>query len=98
MLLGEAVLREGESLEFEGLQLSFPEIEYWGEFAIVRDPGAPVLFLTFAVALAGLLLKIGGGRAEALWTPGGDGRPGTIRLWGPAVHLPESTDDSGAES
>jgi hypothetical protein len=90
LVIGEAVLRPGESMEFEGLRLSFPEIRYWGEFAIVRDPGAPVLFLGFAMALVGLLLKIGGGRAEVLWTPGGEGRPGTIQLWGPSAHIPET--------
>jgi len=92
LVFGEAVLRQGQSIEFEGLLLSFPEIQYWGEFAIVRDPGAPVLFIAFVMALAGLLLKIGGGRAEALWTPGTEGQPGTIHLWGPATHLPESSD------
>jgi hypothetical protein len=89
LLLGGAVLRRNESIGFEGLLLSFPEIQYWGEFAIVRDPGAPLLFTAFAVAFVGLLLKIGGGRAEALWIPGTENQPGTIHLWGPFASLPE---------
>jgi hypothetical protein len=56
--LGRALLRLDEGFEFEGLTLRFPEIRYWGEFSIVRDPGAPVLFLAYAVGLAGLLLKL----------------------------------------
>ena len=62
--LGRALLRLDEGFEFEGLTLRFPEIRYWGEFSIVRDPGTPVLFLAYAVGLAGLLLKLpirGGG-------------------------------------
>jgi len=57
--LGEAVLLQGDSFEFEGLRLSFPEIRYWGEFSIVRDPGAPWIFLAYALGLAGLLARLG---------------------------------------
>ncbi len=92
LVLGGDVLGLGESFEFEGLRLSFPEIRYWGEFAIVRDPGAPVLFVGFAIAFVGLLLKIGGGRSEALWVPGAEGQTGTIHLWGPSAHLPDGSE------
>lgn len=61
LALGSAVLRQGESLGFEGLAIRFPEIRYWGEFAIVRDPGAPVLFAGYLVGLAGLALWLLGG-------------------------------------
>ena len=47
--LGQRVLKAGEEFEFEGLKLRFPEVHYWGEFRLVRDPGAPLLFLGFLV-------------------------------------------------
>jgi len=57
--VGGDVLLGGSGYAFEGLTLRFPEIAYWGEFSIVSDPGAPVLFAGYAVGLAGLLLKLG---------------------------------------
>jgi hypothetical protein len=80
--LGSGLLRQGEGFEFEGLTLRFPEIRYWGEFSIVRDPGAPILFVGYLLALAGLLLKIRGGRAEAEWRAGDGGGDGVLRGWG----------------
>jgi len=58
--LGGALLETGEKFEFEGLHLGFPEIRYWGEFSIVYDPGAPILFCGFGLGLAGLLLRVRG--------------------------------------
>lgn len=58
IILAEKNLEIGERLEFEGLSLSFPEIRYWGEFSVVRDPGVPVLFFGFAMAIAGLIIKL----------------------------------------
>lgn len=58
IILAEENLALGEKLDFEGLSLSFPEIRYWGEFSVVRDPGVPVLFSAFALAIVGLLLKL----------------------------------------
>ena len=80
--LGGAVLRQGEGFEFEGLTLLFPEIRYWGEFSIVRDPGAPILFCGYLLGLAGLLLKLRGGRGDAEWKPGREGGNGCLRGWG----------------
>lgn len=57
--LGGATLRLGEAFHFEGLSLSFPEILPWGEFSIVWDPGAPVLFTGYLLGLLGLVLKLG---------------------------------------
>jgi len=56
--LGGGLVESGQGFEFEGLFLTFPEIRYWGELRVVRDPGMPVLFAGFALALAGLLLKL----------------------------------------
>jgi hypothetical protein len=80
--LGGRRIIKKEGFEFEGLTLRFPEIRYWGEFSIVRDPGAPVLFLGYLIALAGLLLKVRGKRVEAEWRAGQGGAPGTLRGWG----------------
>jgi hypothetical protein len=98
LVLGGAVLRPGENFEFEGLRLSFPELQYWGEFAVVRDPGAPVLFVAFFIAMAGLVLKIGGGRSEALWKPGDGSGPSQIRFWGPSIHMPKGATPREVES
>lgn len=67
VLLGGAVLRAGEALEFEGLRLRFPEIRYWGEVTLVRDPGAPLLFAGYLLGLVGLAAAIRGraGRSRA---------------------------------
>jgi hypothetical protein len=65
--LGQAVLRPGDGFDFEGLTLRFPEIRYWGEFSIVRDPGIPVLFLGYFLGLIGLALKLRGRRREIEW-------------------------------
>lgn len=56
--LGGDVLETDESFGFEGLGIRFPEIRYWGEFSIVRDPGVPVLFLGYLVGIVGLLVKL----------------------------------------
>ena len=96
--LGEALLGQGSEFGFEGLSLSFPEIRYWGEFAVVQDPGAPVLFVAFALGLAGLLLKARGGRTEALWTQGESGEEGGVRLWGRFTSLPVLPEPAEAES
>ncbi|MBI3185618.1 MAG: cytochrome c biogenesis protein ResB [Myxococcales bacterium] len=73
--LGERLLRLGEDFEFEGLSVRFPEIRYWGEFSLVHDAGAPILFVGFALALLGLWMKLRGPRAEAIWVGG------TLRGW-----------------
>lgn len=80
--LGGGLLVGDEGHEYEGLTLSFPEIRYWGEFSIVTDPGVPLLFLGYLVALAGLALKLCGRRREVVWTVGEGGGGGELRGWG----------------
>jgi hypothetical protein len=80
--LGGRLLRQGEGFEFEGLTLRFPEIRYWGEFSIVRDPGAPVTFLGYLIGVTGLLLRVGGGRSEIEWRIGDGDGPAELRGWG----------------
>ncbi len=69
LVVAEKLLHLGERLSFEGLELSIEDIPYWGEFAMVVDPGAPVVFLGFLLAILGLLLKLRGARADVLWLP-----------------------------
>ncbi len=80
--LGGALLQAGERYPFEGMQVGFPEISYWANFSVVRDPGAPVVFAGFLVGLAGLLLKLRGSRQEAEWTVAAGDHPARLRGWG----------------
>lgn len=79
--LGGAVLAAGEAFPFEGLAVRFPEIRYWGEFSIVRDPGAPLLFLSYLLGLGGLALKLRGRRSEVAWEKEREGAAGALRGW-----------------
>jgi hypothetical protein len=87
--LGSATLLAGRGFTFEGLTLRFPEVRYWGEFSIVRDPGMPVLFGGYLIGLVGLVLRLRGPRSEVGWRaePGGGG---VLRGWGGAVPEPET--------
>jgi cytochrome c biogenesis protein ResB len=81
--LGRRIVRLGESYEIEGLLLTFPEIRYWGEFTIVSDPGAPVLFLGYLVGLVGLVFKLLGPRQELRWVARSSGEwVGVVEGWG----------------
>lgn len=80
--LGEKVLEPNETFAFEGFRLRFPEIHYWAELKVLRDPGAILLLVSFLAALAGLVLKIRGKRAEIEWVPSGPGGAGVLRGWG----------------
>lgn len=77
--IGKAAILPDRAFGFDGLRLTFPEIRYWGEFAIVHDPGAPVLFAGYVFGIVGLLLKLGGPRREVRWQPGDGG--GTLTGW-----------------
>ena len=81
--LGEKLLHGGEeAFVFESLELRFPEVRYWGEFKILRDPGAPILGLGFLMALAGLGIKLRGRRADVCWRSGEGGAFGVLRGFG----------------
>ena len=64
-----------EPFEVEGLVLRVPQIDYWGEFTVLEDPGAPVLFLGCLIGLLGLSFKLPGRRAEVFWSPEPRGAP-----------------------
>ncbi len=82
--LGGATLLKEDSFELEGLRVRFPEIRYWGQFSMVRDPGAPIVFSGFLLGLMGLLLKLSGKRTELTWQSADDGN-GAFRGWGRTV-------------
>jgi len=79
--LGQASLRTGESFEFEGLAMRIAEMRYWGEFALVRDPGVLPLFVGFALGLVGLVLRLPGKRSEVEFRTA----PARILGWGEPV-------------
>lgn len=46
--LFQGLVGPGETIVLEpGVRLEFPEIRYWGEFRVVRNPGLPFLWLGF---------------------------------------------------
>jgi hypothetical protein len=79
--LGGAVLLRGDGFTFEGLTIGFPEVRHWGEFTIVRDPGAPVVFAGYLLGLSGLVLGMGGKRSELAWQ-GSPEKRGFLQGWG----------------
>lgn len=95
LALGGTLLPLGEGYTYEGLTFSIPEIRYWGEFSIVWDPGAAILFLGFILGLLGLLIKLPGGRAEAEYVADPSGEGSVLRGWGDAhpPTLPEGEED-----
>ena len=82
LLVASEPLRLGESMSFEGIQLLFPEIRYWGEFEQVHDRGILWIFLSFVLGIAGLLLKLPGRREEIQWIPSDDGTGGKLLIRG----------------
>ncbi len=80
--LGGGLLEAGETFAFEGMSLRFPEVRYWGEFSIVRDPGVPLVMSGFMVGLAGLLLKLRGVRQEIVWKAPEGGQLARLHGWG----------------
>ena len=82
MALGASSLRMNQGFDFEGLTIRIAEIRYWGEFSLVRDPGALPLFLGFALGLIGLILRLPGKRSEVEFRPAADGEPARFLGWG----------------
>lgn len=65
-LVYQGTLLPGETARFEGYSLSFPDLRYYGEFRIIRDPGAPVIFGALLLACTGLALRLFYYRKEIL--------------------------------
>ena len=51
-------LRPNDSLDFGRLHLSFPDITYWGQFNIVRNPGLLVVWLGCILGSIGLVWRL----------------------------------------
>lgn len=58
LLVYSGGIRPKEEAVFEGLRLSFPEIRYWGEFRIIRDPGFTIIWIAFVLFGIGLVLRL----------------------------------------
>ncbi len=56
--LGGSLLQGDDVFDFEGLQVRFPEVRYWGQFSVVCDPGAPVLLFAGLMAIVGLIIGL----------------------------------------
>lgn len=59
LLVYSGLIRPKEELAFESLRLSFPEMRYWGQFRIIKDPGflfVWIAFIFFTIGLAWRLL------------------------------------------
>ena len=58
LLVFSGLVRQGEEAEFESLRLSFPEMRYWGEFRIVKDPGFVFIWTAFIFLGIGLTWRL----------------------------------------
>lgn len=58
LLVYSGLLRLDEEADFEGLKLSFPEMRYWGEFRIVKDPGFIFIWIAFIFLGTGLIWRL----------------------------------------
>lgn len=58
LLVFSGLVRQGEEAEFESLRLSFPEIRYWGEIRIVKDPGFVFIWTAFIFFGTGLTWRL----------------------------------------
>lgn len=58
LLVFSGLVRPDEEARFEGLRLSFPEIRYWGEFRIIRDPGFIWIWIAFILFGGGLVWRL----------------------------------------
>lgn len=58
LLVAQGRVGRNDALDVEGLRLRFPEVRYWGDFAIVRDAGAPLIFLGILLALVALAWRL----------------------------------------
>lgn len=59
-------LKEGEEAEFDGMKISFPEVKYWGDFKILKNPGFLWIWIAFAMMITGLVWRFVFYRREVL--------------------------------
>lgn len=58
LLVFSGLIRQGEEATFESLRLSFPEMRYWGEFRIIKDPGFVFIWTAFILFGIGLIWRL----------------------------------------
>lgn len=58
LLVFSGLVRPEEEAAFEGLRLSFPEMRYWGEFKIIKDPGFVWIWTAFILFGVGLVWRL----------------------------------------
>lgn len=66
-------IRAGEYMHYGGYSLMFPEVRYYGEFSVVKNPAAAVVFFAFVLAGTGLVLRLFWYRKEFILCPVGNG-------------------------
>lgn len=67
------LLREREEVSFDGLKVSFPEVKYWGDFSIVKNPGFKFIWIAFAMMVIGLVWRFIFFRREVVIVQADDG-------------------------
>lgn len=67
------LLKEGEEVEFDSLKISFPEVKYWGDFTILKNPGFKFIWMSFTMMLAGLIWRFVFFRREVVIVDGDAG-------------------------
>lgn len=65
-LVYQGIIQPGDFAQFDGYSLSFPEIRYYGEFRVIRNPGIPVIFGAFLLGCIGLIWRLFYYRREVL--------------------------------
>ncbi|MFZ3173070.1 MAG: cytochrome c biogenesis protein ResB [Carboxydocellales bacterium] len=65
-LVYQGIIQPGDAVQFDGYSLSFPEIRYYGEFRVIRNPGIPVIFGAFLLGCIGLVGRLFYYRREVL--------------------------------
>lgn len=89
LLVFSGLIRPAEEAQFEGLRLSFPEVRYWGEFRIVRDPGFTFVWISFVLFASGLVWRLLFYRREMVVIREG----GSVYLYGSSDYYPRLFED-----
>ena len=58
-MVGQGAVKLNESSELPGtdLTVSFPEIKEWSGFQVAYDPGVPIVYFAFTLAMIGLMIS-----------------------------------------
>lgn len=56
--LFKGLMLPGQKVAVDGQTLAFPEIRYWGEFRVIRNPGLPIIWLGFWVGSLAVVWRL----------------------------------------